>query len=251
MLEKLLAKTLVFALLMGFLLSGCSSASKPEVINSSKFGPMVQVYETIIVPDGAVFDGKGSLYDWAGEGDCSQTEGMPPMFKLKGNSVLKNIRMKNAPDGIHIGGSNVTVDNIVNLDVCEDAISIKLDKNKNIPHDIVISNSKFFDCVDKAIQITRGENLHIHNNEFHRCAKAIRVKEKATNIRFENNKVYESKVAIKVTGGDVFVANNLFEGAKIGFWVEQDGRFHDGGGNSLRNIAERKRKTEGGRFVTE
>ena len=46
MLEKLLAKTLVFALLMGFLLSGCSSASKPEVINSSKFGPMVQVYET-------------------------------------------------------------------------------------------------------------------------------------------------------------------------------------------------------------
>ena len=93
MLEKLLAKTLVFALLMGFLLSGCSSASKPEVINSSKFGPMVQVYETIIVPDGAVFNGKGSLYDWAGEGDCSQTEGMPPMFKLKGK-FMDILRLK-------------------------------------------------------------------------------------------------------------------------------------------------------------
>ena len=64
MLEKLLAKTLVFALLMGFLLSGCSSASKPEVINSSKFGPMVQVYETIIVPDGAAaFNSNRYVFD--------------------------------------------------------------------------------------------------------------------------------------------------------------------------------------------
>jgi len=233
------------------ILTACGNVSKPEVLNSPKLGPMVQVYETIIVPEGAIFDGKGSLYDWAGEGDCSQTEGMPPMFKLKANSVLKNIRMRNAPDGIHIGGSNVTIDNIINLDVCEDAISIKLDKNKNVPRDIVISNSKFFDCEDKAIQITRGKSLYIYNNEFYRCAKAMRVKENATDIRFENNKVYDAKVAIKVTGGEVSVANNLFSGAKVAFWVERKGKFKDGGGNVFRNIIERKRRTEGGQFIAE
>jgi len=220
-------------LLLSFGLPSCSSAQKPEVLTSPEHGPIVQVYETILIPEGAVFDGKGSLYGWAGEGDCSQTEGMPPMFKMADNSTLKNIRMQNAPDGIHIKGSNVTIDYIVNLDVCEDAISIKLDKNKQIPENITISNSAFFDCEDKAIQITRGENLHIHNNEFHRCAKAIRVKEEARNIRFENNKIYDAKVA----------------GAKLGLWAEKDGTITDGGGNTFRKVTERRRKTEGGQVI--
>jgi len=67
------------------------------------------------------------------------------------------------------------------------------------------------------------------------------VKEKVSNIRFENNEIYNAKIAIKVTGGDVTVANNLFDSAKVGFWVEKNGRLTDAGSNSLRNIAERRR----------
>jgi len=126
--QLLAAIALIFSI--NLILSACSTVEKPRIINSSKLGPLVQVYETIIVDAGATFDGKGSLYDWAGQGDCSQDEGMPPMFKLYDGAVLKNTCMKGAPDGIHVRGSDVIIDNIVNLDVCEDAISIKLDENK-------------------------------------------------------------------------------------------------------------------------
>ena len=236
--------------LCAFLMLGCSSVNSPDAANGSD-PKIVNVSQTITVRQGQIFDGKGKLYDWTGEGDCSQVEGMPPMFKLASNSALRNLRMRNAPDGIHIKGSNVLVDNIVNVDVCEDAISIKLDENKSIPTDIIISNSKFYDCEDKAIQITRGKNLLIANNEFHRCAKAIRVKENASDIRFENNKVYGAKIAIKVTGGSGTATGNFIDGAKVAIWAEKDGVFTDKGSNRLRRVLEPIRETEGGRVIVE
>lgn len=232
------------------LLLGCSSVDYLETVNGSD-PEIVNVSQTITVRQGQIFDGKGKLYDWTGQGDCSQSEGMPPMFKLASNSALRNLRMRNAPDGVHIKGSNVLVDNIVNLDVCEDAISIKLDENKSIPKDIIISNSKFYDCEDKAIQITRGKNLLIANNEFHRCAKTIRVKENASDIRFENNKVYDAKIAIKVTGGSGSATGNFIDGAKVAIWAEQNGVFEDKGGNRLRRVDEPIRETEGGSVIVE
>ena len=232
------------------LMLGCSSVDAPETASGSE-PDIVNVSQTISVRSGQIFDGKGKLYDWTGQGDCSQDEGMPPMFKLASNSALRNLRMRNAPDGVHIKGSNVVVDNIVNLDVCEDAISIKLDENKNIPKDIIISNSRFYDCEDKAIQITRGKNLLIANNEFHRCAKAIRVKENASDIRFDNNEVYDAKIAIKVTGGSGTAKGNLIDGAKVAIWAEQNGSFTDKGGNQLRRVGEPIRETEGGTVIVE
>ena len=232
------------------LLIGCTSVDSPEAV-SGDAAEIVKVSQPIPIREGQIFDGKGALYEWTGEGDCSQTEGMPPMFKISANAALKNLRMKNAPDGIHIKGSNVVVDNIVNLDVCEDAISIKLDKNKSVPQNIIISNSKFYDCEDKAIQITRGKNLLIRDNEFHRCAKAIRVKENARDIRFDNNKVYDAKVAIKVTGGSGSATGNLIDGAKVAIWAEKDGVFTDKGSNRLRRVIDPIRETEGGRVIVE
>ena len=249
--ENVLIKSIILASPIFLMFAGCGNANKPQVIRSPQEGTIIQVSETVVVDAGVVFDGAGILYDWVGEGDCSQTEGMPPMFRLSENATLKNLRMRNAPDGIHVRGSNVTIDNIVNLDVCEDAISIKLDRNKRAPRNTTISNSKFFDCADKAIQITRGDGLLIHNNEFHRCAKAIRVKEQATNIRFEDNKIYNAKTAVKVTGGEVFATGNLIDGAKVGFWAEQGGTVTDGGGNRLLGVSENIRETEGGRVIIE
>ena len=232
------------------LLIGCTSVDGSDIAGGPQ-PDIVKVSQTITIREGQIFDGKGALYEWTGEGDCSQTEGMPPMFKISANAALKNLRMKNAPDGIHIKGSNVVVDNIVNLDVCEDAISIKLDKNKSVPQNIIISNSKFYDCEDKAIQITRGKNLLISDNEFYRCAKAIRVKENASDIRFENNKVYDAKIAIKVTGGNGTATGNLIDGAKVAIWAEKDGVFTDKGSNQLRRVLEPIRETEGGRVIVE
>ena len=119
------------------LVLGCSSVDAPETASGSD-PDIVNVSQTITVRSGQIFDGKGKLYDWTGEGDCSQDEGMPPMFKLASNSALRNLRMRNAPDGVHIKGSNVVVDNIVNLDVCEDAISCLLYTSPS-PRDATLS----------------------------------------------------------------------------------------------------------------
>lgn len=226
----------------------CSTSGAPSAPQDTN---TVYVSKTISVGIGKDFDGLGKLYEWVGKGDCSQTEGMPPMFKVSAGAKLRNLQMKNAPDGIHIAGSNVILDNITNLDVCEDAISIKLDKNKRAPQNILIINSKFFDCEDKAIQITRGSNILIAKNEFHRCAKAIRVKEKATDIRFEQNKVYQAKVAVKVTGGNGSASDNLIDGAKVAFWAEKDGRFIVNNDNRVNNVTEIYRETELGKIIIE
>ena len=235
--------------IFGFFLATCTGVLSPHPAAAQELTKdVIKVSTTIVVEEGEIFDGNGALYDWVGEGDCSQAEDMPPMFKLSAGSTLKNLKMKNAPDGIHVKGSHVIIDNIVNVDVCEDAISIKLDKNKKIPANIVISNSKFFECSDKAIQITRGDNILIEGNEFHNCARPIRLKELATNIRIENNAFYNVKSAIKVTGGNGSAAKNLIEKAEIGFWIEDDGTFEDAGENRLKNVKEPIRTTNGGRL---
>lgn len=206
------------ALLATFALQACAGlgASQTPSLASDKDG-RIQVPQTIVVASGKTFDGNNALYDWVGTGDCSQTEGMPPMFKLMDGASLINLRMRGAPDGIHIHGSNVTVQNVTNLDVCEDAISIKLTRTKSIPQNISILDSKFYDCEDKAIQITRGHNIYIRRNEFHRCAKAVRLQRRASNIYFEDNKRYDARIAVKVSGGSIISSCNVFDGAKVAY----------------------------------
>lgn len=239
-----------------FFLSSCSSStelSSDHVANSALnnfTGTTIQVEDTIIIAKDETFDGKGDLYEWVGRGDCSQTEGMPPMFVLSPGSTIKNLWMKNAPDGIHVKGSNIVIDNIVNIDVCEDAISISKSKHHSVGENIQIINSKFFHCEDKAIQLTRGSGIFIKNNEFYQCAKAIRVKEYASNIHFENNRVYDAKSAVKVTGGQAFVKNNYIKNAQSAFWAEKNGEIIDGGNNTLINVDSNHKSTENGKIVT-
>ena len=215
-------------------------------------GTTIEVSKTIVVKNGQTFDGHGKYYQWVGAGDCSQSEGMPPMFDLHQGATLKNLWMENAPDGIHIKGSNVVIDSIVNIDVCEDAISISRPKpHQAIHHDISITNSRFYHCQDKAIQLTRGANVLIKNNEFYNCAKAVRVKEQAHDIHFENNRIFSAKQAIKVTGGTIMVKDNYIKGTRTALWAEKNGLIIDKGGNTLVNLELAKKETEGGKVVQE
>src|SRR5690606_1484903 len=108
---------------------------------------LVQVKDTIDVS--GVFDCEGATYRWIGAGECSQKEDMPPIFKMRDNSTLKNCFIENAPDGIHIRGSNVVIDNVVFPNVCEDAISTSSNTKVN---NVLITNSQFANCGDKCLQ---------------------------------------------------------------------------------------------------
>jgi len=140
------------------------------------------VRNPIIINNGKVFNGKNKIYIWIGDGDCSQKENMPPMFKMRDNSSLISVNMINAPDGIHIYGSNVGIKRIRNFDVCEDAISTKKDV-KNI----IIKDSIFLRCFDKAIQLNYGDNFKIMNNLFLYCKQPIRIPKNARRVIIKNN----------------------------------------------------------------
>jgi len=215
-------------------------------------GSIVSVSDTIIVKKGQTFDGAGNLYQWVGEGDCSQKEGMPSMFDLQEGAILKNLWMENAPDGIHIKGANVVIDSIVNVDVCEDAISISRNKaHLPVHQNIKITNSRFFHCQDKAIQLTRGSNILIKGNTFYNCAKAVRVKEQAHEVYFENNRVFSSKHAIKVTGGSIYIKDNYIQGARTGLWAEENGTIINQGRNAFINVELNTRESDGGRVIAQ
>ena len=145
---------------------------------------IVLVDKTITLLYRQIFDGKGRLYVWTGKGKCNQDENQPPMFILKNGSILKNMYIFNAPDGIHIKGKNIIIDNIVNLDVCEDAISSRdiLTKRENI----IIRNSIFANCEDKGIHLRNVDNVNIINNEFLNCSKSISIRD-GTEILIEKN----------------------------------------------------------------
>ena len=82
-----------------------------------------------LIPAGAVFDGKMSLYDRAGStGACKgQTEGDEgdAVFVLEEGATLKNVIIgKDQAEGVHCRGS-CRIENVWWDDVCEDAATFK------------------------------------------------------------------------------------------------------------------------------
>ena len=138
----------------------------------------------ITITSGEVIDGEGKLFVWSGKGKCNQDEGQSSMFIMANGSTLKNMYILNAPDGIHIRGSNVTIENIVNLKVCEDAISTPNTKRKK---NITIRNSTFVDCEDKGIHLRNVGDVKIINNKFINCLRSISIRD-GDNIIIQKNK---------------------------------------------------------------
>ena len=145
---------------------------------------LVLVDSSIIIKKNEIFDGKNKIYYWIGEGNCSQDEGMPPMFIMEENTLIKNIYILNAPDGIHINGNNTIIDNITNLNVCEDAVSTPKDP---FYQNIKIINSLFLHCEDKGLQFNNGDHFFIENNKFINCSQPIRLPKNSVNYVLKNN----------------------------------------------------------------
>ncbi|MFC2074789.1 pectate lyase [Bdellovibrionota bacterium] len=232
-------------------ISSCTSTNlwSPASTNPPKhIGTVVPVSKTITIGENETLDGKGNLYKWVGAGDCSQTENMPPMFVLLSGATLKNIWIENAPDGVHIKGSNVTIDNLINVDVCEDAVSISKSKKYLVGSNITIKNSKFYYCEDKGIQLTRGSNILIKRNEFYDCSQPIRIKENAKNIQIIENRIWKANNGVKVTGGQAVARGNTIIKSKRGFWIEKSGILLDQGDNRFGEVKENYRQTESGKI---
>lgn len=153
----------------------------------------VKVNDPIVVT--GTYDGKMKTHDGRGlSGDCGQSETMEPMFILKKGSTLKNVIVKEAPDGIHIEGSKVLVEKVFFLDVCEDAITISAD-------DVTIQGCGFDKAADKIIQQNRGKNSRFFRNFFRGFKSAIRVKKGATITLVQDNSFNDGSGAVVLDKG--------------------------------------------------
>ena len=150
---------------------------------------IVFVPDTIEVKAGTTFDGKDKIFVWIGEGDCSQKEGMPDMFAVYEGATIKNLFMIYAPDGIHFIGSNASADRIVNLDVCEDAMTGKTYYDPAIKN-ISVTNSVFYNCADKGLQFSKiRSGLRVIGNKFIHCFQPIRINKFIETYEARDNRI--------------------------------------------------------------
>jgi len=149
---------------------------------------------TLDEPSG-IYDFGGATLKWTGAGDCSQTEGMPPMFIITAPGItLRNATIVGAPDGIHIHSAGVTVENLVFPDVCEDAITFKRgSRNATVRH------CKFANAEDKVIQATGGRLHRVHHCEFRNCTRPLRCGP-TTGARFYKNTLTDCHSGVRASG---------------------------------------------------
>lgn len=162
----------------------------------------------------------GDLLKWTGPGDCSQAESQMPMIEVQGDDItIRNAVIMNAPDGIHVRGKRVIIENVVFPDVCEDAITA-FDAD-----DLIIRNCSFRGARDKAIQINSGTNILIENCWFEDCSKPVRVKS-GSSVTVRNNQSRGSKFFVFADGNNatVKVENNIVENSKVFVRAESDAK---------------------------
>ena len=162
--------------------------SEDDTDGTEKYS-IVFVPDTIEVKAGTTFDGKDKIFVWIGEGDCSQKEGMPDMFAVYEGATIKNLFMIYAPDGIHFMGSNASADRIVNLDVCEDAMTGKTYYDPAIKN-ISVTNSVFYNCADKGLQFSKiRSGLKVIGNKFIHCFQPIRINKFIETYEARDNRI--------------------------------------------------------------
>ncbi len=191
---------------------------------------VVRVSKTIKLL-GTEFDGQGRLYLWEGKGECSQREGQPPIFDLRGNAKVKNLTILNAPDGIHLRGNHNTVENVTFLQVCEDAITF------NEGNGSVVRNSRFYNCQDKAVQVNTKQSLELSDNFFAACGCALRLvgfgASAGSLVTLENNTFWKVGDAVRPNDSELLSGNVLLNAAPAKFealylrgiapWIESQG----------------------------
>jgi pectate lyase C len=129
-------------------------------VGTAGTGTARTITQTIFVAPGQVYDGLGETLTASGMGDGSQDEGQRPIFLLAPGASVKNVTIT-APgvEGIHMMGDNV-VENVVWLDVGEDAASVR----SYFPGgDILISGGSARSSTDKTFQFNVPCDVTIEN----------------------------------------------------------------------------------------
>ncbi|MEK3731778.1 MULTISPECIES: pectate lyase [Paenibacillus] len=156
--------------LLGLILSAALTLSlyglEPQVAEAA---PTV-VHETIRVPAGQTFDGKGQTYVANPNtlGDGSQAENQKPIFRLEAGASLKNVVIgAPAADGVHCYG-DCTITNVIWEDVGEDALTLKSSGTVNI------SGGAAYKAYDKVFQINAAGTINIRNFRADDIGKLVR-----------------------------------------------------------------------------
>ena len=159
-------------------------------------GKIIVVRDTITLDRrNTTFDYEGATLIWKGPGDCSQTEDMPPIFRITGNGItVKNATILGAPDGIHINAARVTLSNISFPDVCEDAITMKEQARW-----ARVSGCYFAKAADKAVQCSYGNGHRVYDNVFVDVKVAFRSKP-GVNASFYRNRLYHCNSGVRSDG---------------------------------------------------
>jgi len=210
--------------------------------------------QALAVPDASVFDQKpkksrsfdiiqyiaqknrtvsfgGDALVWKGEGDCSQNEGMEPIISVQGDGVtVRNAFIVESPDGIHVSGRKVVIENVIFPKVCEDAITA------NGADNLIIRNCAFRGAKDKAIQLNGGKNIVVEDCYFEDCAKPVRVKPGVT-VTVRNNVSRDSAIFVLADGkgASAVVEGNVVEGSKWFLKAQSSARI-DAGVNEVSRI---------------
>jgi hypothetical protein len=143
----------------------------PLTVGTVGTGTARTITQTIFVPPGQVYDGRGETLTASGMGDGSQDEGQRPIFLLAPGASVKNVTIT-APgvEGIHMMGDNV-VENVVWLDVGEDAASVR----SYFPGgDILITGGSATGSADKTFQFNVPCDVTIENFTANDIGKLVR-----------------------------------------------------------------------------
>ena len=160
------------------------------------------------------------------------------MFILRPGATLKNMHIECALDGIHTSSNNV-IDNIVNRDVEEDAITIG--------QKIKIRNSRFFFCNDKCLHMNNASGVLIEKNSFFHSKSAV-LANYGKNVTVRNNVFSDVLFSIRAVTragvkSNITASGNKISGGTCGLINEGGSTVKDGGGNSFQNVKSRTCKT--------
>ncbi|MGH8049001.1 MAG: pectate lyase [Chthoniobacterales bacterium] len=183
----------------------------------------------------------GDGLKWTGEGDCSQNEGMEPILSVQGEGVtIRNAFMIETPDGIHVSGKNVVIENVIFPKVCEDAITA------NGADNLIIRNCAFRGAKDKVIQLNGGTNILIENCYFENCSKPVRVKPGVT-VTVRNNVSRDTTAFVMADGkgAKAVVENNDVKKSEW-FVKAQKGAAIEVGANRTSRIEKANASEDGG-----
>lgn len=210
-------------------------------------GPEKSVRAVQVLRKPGVYDYNFQTLRWRGKGKCSQKEGQSPMFEIPGKGiVLRNAFILDAPDGIHVSGRDVKIENVYFLNICEDAITA------SGAVDLDITGCYFFDAEDKVLQLNKGRDIEIYGNVFNRFASAVRAKDGAKGVQVRNNLFLDGKRAIFADGEHSrvdYVGDNSAVNILRFALAEDKARIELTGGNVFQKVKEIKVEQSGGKVV--